>query len=202
MILNGTGLKGMKKKTKKSQATSVRGKGSPARDTPAPQSRFLRGLYAGTFDPLTIGHLDIIERATRLCDELVVVVAINKSKASLFSTEERLNHIEKSCRSFAHVRAIAASGLIVDTARSIKAQVLIRGLRTEADYTYEMQMASMNRVLNGQLETIFIPTTQQFSHISSTLVKEVASLGGSVKALVPPIVYRALSEKYPKKPKG
>jgi len=155
----------------------------------------LIGFYPGSFDPMTMGHYDVVRRASLMFDEVIIGIGINQGKPPLFSVEERVKMMEQALSRFPGVRIISFEGLAVDAARKAGAAVLIRGLRTEADFTYEMQMAMMNRTLETGLETIFLPTSQEYSHISSTLVKEVALLGGKVQPLVPPIVFKKLSEK-------
>ncbi len=153
------------------------------------------GFYPGTFDPMTNGHLDIVERAARMFDKVIIAIGINPSKKGYFSLEERQDMVEKICEPIGNVLVCSFSGLAVDYASKNGVTAIVRGLRTEADYVYEMQMAMMNRTLNNKIETILIPTRQDLSHVSSTLVREVASLGGNVSNLVPPIVYQALTEK-------
>ncbi len=156
----------------------------------------LIGMYAGSFDPFTFGHLDVVERACKLLDELVIAIGTHSTKNSLFTNPEKLEHLEFLKTRFPNVSFELFNGLAVDFASSRGVSVLIRGLRTEADFTYEMQMAVMNRVLKPELQTIFIPSRQDFGHISSTLVKEIARLGGNVSALVPPHIAAALRDKY------
>lgn len=154
--------------------------------------------YLGTFDPLTLGHFDIISRASKLFDHLVVGIGQQSSKNPCFSVGERLAMTRGVCASLGNVTVDAFTGLAVEFAASHGAMVLVRGLRTEADYVYEMQMAMMNRILANTLETIFIPTRQELSHLSSSLVKEVAALGGNISQLVPPIVFTHLQTRYKK----
>lgn len=154
-------------------------------------------LYLGTFDPITLGHLDIINRALRLFDKLTIGIGANPAKKALFSLEERAELIKRACLDAGLKNFIIKpfQNLAVEFAREENSHVLVRGLRTEADYVYEMQMAMMNSVLDSQIETIFIPTKQQFSHISSSMVKEVALLGGDISSLVPPNIFSALNSK-------
>lgn len=154
------------------------------------------GLYAGSFDPMTLGHLDIITRAARILDQVIVGVGQHSSKAPLFSLTERLEMIRTAAAHIPNLRAVSFMDLAVECAQREGALVLIRGLRSEADFSYEMQMAMMNRLLAQGLETVFIPANQQFIHVSSTLVREVASYGKDVSRLVPPIVSQKLSEKF------
>ncbi|MEY4630242.1 MAG: hypothetical protein RIQ81_362 [Pseudomonadota bacterium] len=154
-------------------------------------------IYAGSFDPVTLGHVDVISRAAKLFDRLVIAIGRNQSKPPLFSVDERIEMISQVCKKWPHVEVRSFTGLAVDFARKEGGLALVRGLRTEVDFVYEMQMALMNRHLSGDLETIFIPTAQEFGHVSSSLVREVASLGGDVSSLVPPSVAKKISEKFP-----
>lgn len=156
-----------------------------------------RAMYTGSFDPITCGHIDVIERASRMFDELVVAIGINPKKPGLFTAEERLKLISACCTKFPNVRVVCFSGLTAEFARKQKCRVLVRGLRDAQDFGFEMQMAHMNRHLEPTLETIFVPTLQELSEISSSLVKEVASLGGKIDGLVPPAIAKALRAKFP-----
>ena len=155
-----------------------------------------RAMYVGTFDPLTNGHFDIISRACELFDTLVIAVGHNHDKQMLFSPEQREQMIVQTCKQLPNVRTTTFSGLAVEHALQENVTVMVRGLRTEADYTYEMQMAMMNRTLCQDLETIFIPTKQSLSHISSSLVKQIASLGGDISGFVPAPVLKELSNQF------
>jgi pantetheine-phosphate adenylyltransferase len=157
------------------------------------------GIYAGTFDPITKGHLDVIKAGSRILGKLIVAVGVNKNKNTLFSLEERLNLIKESTKDIENIEVVSFDGLIAEFAIQKKAGVLLRGLRTEADFVYEMQMAMMNSHIADSVQTIFVPTRQDQSHISSSLVKEVAKLGGDVSKFVTPIVDKSLSEKFSKK---
>ncbi len=152
-------------------------------------------VYTGSFDPMTLGHLDVIERASGLFDRIVVGIGESGSKTPLFPLKERLALVAKICSGLKNVEVQTFKGLAVDFAKDAKAQALIRGLRSSADYNYEMQMALMNRAMAPELETLFIPTSPQFSHISSSLAKEIALHGGKVNLLVPPLVSKKLAEK-------
>ena len=155
-----------------------------------------RAIYPGSFDPLTNGHLDIIERSARLFDELIVAILINPDKAPLFSVDERLEILrEIVAPRFTNIRFDAFNGLLVDYARYSEAHAIIRGIRAIADYEFEFQMALMNRRLNPDVETVFMMPAESYSYLSSRLVKEVAQLGGSVKGLVPDAVEHRLYRK-------
>lgn len=150
----------------------------------------------GSFDPITNGHLDIISRSARIFDKLYVVVLNNESKHPLFTVEERLELIREVTKKYPNVEADSFSGLLVDYARRVGATANIRGLRAVSDFEYEMQITSMNRLLNHDLETFFIMTRNQYSFLSSSIVKEVAKYGADISALVPEVVENALKAKY------
>ena len=153
-------------------------------------------VYPGTFDPLTLGHLDVIGRAAGMFDRLILGIGVNASKDPFFSSDQRLAMVYEECQQLKNVEVKTFSGLAVDFAKHSGAGVIIRGLRTEADYAYEMPMAMMNHVLSSGIDTIFIPTRQKLSHISSAMVKEVASLGGNISGLVPPAVLQGLKQRF------
>ncbi|MCQ2377589.1 MAG: pantetheine-phosphate adenylyltransferase [Victivallaceae bacterium] len=154
-------------------------------------------IYPGSFDPFTNGHLDLIQRACRLFDRVIVAVAVNSGKNPLFTLEERRRLIEESCRSVSgQVEVIATEGLIVNTLKQYNAQALLRGLRAFSDYEYELQMALMNRRLLAGCETIFMTPTLKNSFVSSTLIKEVAFHGGDFSIYVPGPVEKAIRAKF------
>lgn len=152
-------------------------------------------VYPGSFDPLTSGHVDIIRRGARLFDRIVVAILLNVEKAPLFTPAERVALIREVFRDTPTVEADTFEGLLVDYARAKKASVIVRGLRAVSDFEYEMQMALMNRHLYPDVETVFMMPAEQYTYVSSRLVKEVASLGGSVSGLVPDAVEARLLEK-------
>ncbi len=153
-------------------------------------------IYPGSFDPFTNGHLDLVQRACRLFDRVIVAVAVNPGKNPLFSLEERRDLIEKSCAALQdQVKVIATEGLIVNSISEYGAQALLRGLRAFSDYEYELQMALMNRRLLRGCETIFMTPTLKNSFVSSSLVKEVARLGGDYAGYVPEVVAAAIHAK-------
>jgi pantetheine-phosphate adenylyltransferase len=154
----------------------------------------LTGLCPGTFDPVTNGHLDIIERASRHFERLVVGVLQNPSKAPLFSVEERVSLLKEVTSNLPGVEVSSFSGLLVDYARQQGVHVIVKGLRAITDFDYELQMAQMNHRL-GDVETFFVTTSPNWSYLSSSLVKEIARLGGDVEGLVPAIVRERLSER-------
>jgi pantetheine-phosphate adenylyltransferase len=152
-------------------------------------------IYPGSFDPVTNGHLDIVDRATRLFDRVIVAVLRNLEKQPLFSTEERLQMLRDVTGKWDDVIIDSFEGLLVDYAMVRKAQVILRGIRAVTDYEYEFQMALMNRRLQPDIETVFMMPAEAYSFISSSLVKEVARLGGKVEGLVPPVVETMLQRR-------
>ncbi|ESU32885.1 phosphopantetheine adenylyltransferase [Bacillus sp. 17376] len=150
----------------------------------------------GSFDPITLGHLDIITRAAKVFNELYIVVLNNSSKQPLFSVEERIELIEQVTKSIPNVKVDSFQGLLVDYAESVNADAIIRGLRAVSDFEYEMQITSMNRVLSDKIETFFIMTNNQYSFLSSSIVKEVAKYDGNISELVPRKVEEALLKKF------
>ncbi|MGR3710123.1 MAG: pantetheine-phosphate adenylyltransferase [Alterinioella nitratireducens] len=159
------------------------------------------GLYPGTFDPITLGHTDIIERACRLVDRLVIGVAINRDKGPLFTLEERQAMVEAECVQLSketgtEIVAHPFENLLIDCARDVGAQIIIRGLRAVADFEYEYQMVGMNRKMDPEIDTVFLMADADRQAIASKLVKEIARLGGDVADFVPPAVHDALMKKY------
>ena len=153
------------------------------------------GIYPGSFDPITNGHLDLIERGSRIVDRLTVAILRNEEKRALFTVEERMDMLREVAAAFPNVEVDAFDGLLVDYAARRGASVVVRGIRAVADYEYELQMALMNRRLRPEVETIFLMAGEAYSFISSRLVKEVIKLGGNVAGLVPPLVERRLRER-------
>ena len=145
-------------------------------------------LYPGSFDPITNGHLDLIERGARLCDRLIVAVLRNEDKQPLFTVEERAEMLREVVRGYPHVEVDSFDGLLVEYAQRRGATVILRGIRAISDYEYELQMALMNRRLCPAIETVFLMAGEAYSFISSRLVKQVISLGGNISGLVPPSV--------------
>ncbi len=159
------------------------------------------GLYPGTFDPVTLGHIDIIRRAAQLVDRLVIGVAINRDKGPLFTLEERVAMIEAECRDLSketgvEIIAHPFENLLIDCAHDVGAQVIIRGLRAVADFEYEYQMVGMNRALDSSVETVFLMAEARHQAIASKLVKEIARLGGDIGKFVTPAVRDAVLKKY------
>lgn len=149
-------------------------------------------VYPGTFDPVTLGHIDIIERALEIFDKLYIAVAKNTSKAPIFTTQERIEILKKVTRRFRSVHVEAFDGLIVKYAAMKGTNVMIRGIRATSDFDYEFQMALTNHKLNNRIQTVFLMPSEKHFYYSSTLIKEVARLGGSIKEFVPPDVQKKL----------
>jgi pantetheine-phosphate adenylyltransferase len=152
-------------------------------------------IYPGSFDPLTNGHVDIIQRGSRIFDRIVVAVLVNLEKAPLFSVSERVSIARDVFQQWPNVEVDTFDGLLVDYARRREASVIVRGLRAVSDFEYEMQMALMNRRLNDDVETVFMMPAEPYTYVSSRLVKEVVALGGTVHGLVPDLVEQRLREK-------
>ncbi len=153
-------------------------------------------IYPGTFDPITNGHVDLIERAARLFDKIIVAVAMSEGKSPLFDVEKRVSIVEEVVAPIKNVEVVGFKGLLVDFAKEHNANALLRGLRAVSDFEYEFQLANMNRRLSPDLESLFLTPAEQFSFISSTLVREIATLSGDVSQFVPEAVQRALAEKF------
>ncbi len=166
----------------------------------AASPRNLVALYPGTFDPLTYGHLDLIERGVRVVDRLIVAVLRNEQKSPLFSVDERMEMLAEATRKYENVEIDCFDGLLVDFARRKQATVILRGIRAISDYEYELQMALMNRRLAPSIETMFMMAGEAYSFISSRLVKEVFGLGGEIAGLVPPGVEARLRQRLPPGP--
>lgn len=145
-------------------------------------------VYPGSFDPITNGHLDIIKRASKIFDEVIVVVLINPDKKGLFSIEERVELIKRATESISNVKVESFNGLLINFMKEKKAEVIIKGLRAVSDFEYEMQMALMNNKLAPSIETVFMMTSAKYSYLSSSAVKQVAIFGGCVKGLIPDII--------------
>lgn len=155
-----------------------------------------KAIYPGSFDPLTLGHLDIIERSAKIVDELVVGVLHNSAKNSLFSLEERVSMIKEMTKDMPNVTVSSFDGLLVNHMKEIDATIIIRGLRAVTDFEYELQIAQTNHVESPEVETIFLTTSLQYSYLSSTVVKEFASYGGDISKFVPPQFIDRIYAKY------
>lgn len=154
-----------------------------------------RAIYPGSFDPVTNGHLDIIKRAASISDELIIGVLQNKAKTPLFSVEERVTMLQEVTKNMKNVKIVPFEGLLIDFAQQMEAKVIVRGLRAITDFEYELQMSQTNRKLNSDVETIFLTTSLEYSYLSSTTVKEVASFQGDITQFVPKIVAEKIKEK-------
>jgi len=152
-------------------------------------------VYPGSFDPVTNGHLNIIERAINIFDELIVAVAVNPNKSTLFSVQERIYMIKEVTKNFEKVKVQTFSGLLINFVKKNKANVIIRGMRAISDFEHESQLALMNKKLAPEIETIFMVTCSKYAYLNSSIVKEIASLNGCVTQLVPEIVEKKLREK-------
>jgi pantetheine-phosphate adenylyltransferase len=153
-------------------------------------------VYPGTFDPITNGHSDLIARAAALFDRVVVAVAKDVAKQPTFDTDDRVALARAVCAGMANVEVVAFSGLLVDFARRLRVHVIMRGLRAVSDFEYEFQLAGMNRRMAPDIETLFLTPAEQYAYISSSLVKEIARLGGDVSAFVAPTVHAALQNRF------
>ena len=154
-----------------------------------------KALYAGSFDPITNGHLDVIQRAAGLFDTLTVLIARNAGKSPLFSEDERIDMVKKACSHIKNVEVCSYEGLLKDAVDKFDAQCVVRGLRSVSDYEYESQMAMMNRELNPQCETVFFMPSPKLSYVSSRMIREIASLKGNVTAFVPEFIAELLKQR-------
>lgn len=155
-----------------------------------------RAIYPGSFDPVTFGHLDVIERSSKITDELIIGVLNNSAKSPLFSVEERVNMIKEATNHIPHVRVEAFDGLLVDFAIQSGANTIVRGLRAVTDFEYELQMSQINTALNSEIDTVFLTTRLQYAYLSSSIVKEVALMGGDISKFVPETVMNRVYEKF------
>jgi pantetheine-phosphate adenylyltransferase len=156
-------------------------------------------IFPGTFDPITLGHIDLITRASRLFDKVIIAVAVNPNKQCLFSADERVALAKASVEDIPQVDVQPFTGLLVDFAQGLKANVIVRGLRAVQDFEYELQIAKMNYHLAPSIDTIYLAPPSHLSFVASSIVREVASLQGNIDALVPPAVRDALKQKYEKR---
>lgn len=154
-----------------------------------------KAVYPGSFDPVTFGHLDIIERSARMCDHLIIGVLNNYSKTPLFSVEERVNMLKSLTGNFANVEVKSFGGLMIDFVRANQADAVVRGLRAVTDFEYELQIAQTNRVIAPEVDTVFLTTNLKYSYLSSSIVKEIASYGGEINAFVPEEIAERVREK-------
>ncbi len=153
-------------------------------------------IYPGTFDPITNGHIDIAQRAAKLFDEVIIAVAEKPTEKTLFTKDERLSFVNNLFSNIGNIKSISFDGLVTDLAREKSAKILVRGVRTILDFDYEFKMAGMNKKLYTDIETVFLTPTENFNYISSSLVREIAVLGGDVSLFVPQSIQLALKEKF------
>ncbi|BAT60667.1 phosphopantetheine adenylyltransferase [Variibacter gotjawalensis] len=160
-------------------------------------------LYAGSFDPVTNGHLDVVRQAAQLADELVLAIGVHPGKTPIFTADERLELLQATCKPIAKaagctIRAITFAGLVIMAAKKEKATLLIRGLRDATDFDYEMQMAGMNGTMAPKVQTVFLPASPAVRPITATLVRQIAAMGGDIEAFVPPLVAKKLVARFKK----
>lgn len=158
-----------------------------------------RAIYPGSFDPVTLGHLDIIKRASKIVDELIVSVLNNNSKSPLFSVEKRVKMLEEVVKDIPNVKVMSFEGLLVDFAKSVDAQIIVRGLRAVTDFEYELQMSQTNMVLDNNIDTIFFTTSLEYAYLSSSTVKEAAYFGADISRFVPEPVIKQVYDKLKEK---
>ena len=158
--------------------------------------KMTKAIYPGSFDPVTFGHIDIIQRAAQMVDELTVSILSNKVKSPLFSVEERVNMLKEVTKEIPNVKIDSFSGLLIDYAKSLNATIVVRGLRAITDFEYELQFAQTTRKLAPKIDTIFLFTSLEYAYLSSTTVKEVASFGGDILEFVPPAIAKEIYKKY------
>ena len=154
------------------------------------------GLFPGSFDPVTNGHIDVIRRAGRLFDKLIVAVAINESKDAMFTLEERTELLKTACKGIPRIEIICFEGLLMNAVKTYGTSAVVRGLRAISDFEYEFQMAMMNRELDPNYETVFLMSSPSYSFVSSRMIKEIVKLGGDVSPFVPPAIAEALKRKH------
>lgn len=159
----------------------------------------IRAIYPGSFDPVTLGHLDIIKRASKIVDELIVSVLNNNSKSPLFSVEKRVKMLEEVVKDIPNVKVMSFEGLLVDFAKSVDAQIIVRGLRAVTDFEYELQMSQTNMVLDNNIDTIFFTTSLEYAYLSSSTVKEAAYFGADISRFVPEPVIKQVYDKLKEK---
>ena len=158
-----------------------------------------RAIYPGSFDPVTFGHIDMIERSAKIVDELVVAILVNRAKNPLFSVEERVSMLEEITGHVQNIRIMSFKGLLIDFAQEVDASIIVRGLRAVTDFEYELQIAQTNRIVNDRIDTVFLTTSLEYAYLSSTIVKEVASYGGDISHFVPEQLIDRIYAKFSRK---
>lgn len=158
-----------------------------------------RAIYPGSFDPVTFGHIDMIERSAKIVDELVVAILVNSAKNPLFSVEERVSMLEEITGHVQNIRIMSFNGLLIDFAQEVDASIIVRGLRAVTDFEYELQIAQTNRIVNDRIDTVFLTTSLEYAYLSSTIVKEVASYGGDISHFVPEQLIDRIYAKFSRK---
>ena len=156
----------------------------------------IKAIYAGTFDPLTNGHVDIIKRSLQFCDQLIVAIGINPDKKTMFSEEERMTFIRQTFAHMSKVRIDSFQGLLVEYAKQADAKILVRGIRSVSDFEYEINLSNINKVLAPDIETVFLPTSPELSVVSSSMIKEIARLGGEISKFAPEHVVASVKKKF------
>lgn len=156
----------------------------------------LRAIYPGSFDPVTYGHIDIMRRSCKIVDELIVGVLSNKAKIPLFSVEERVKMLKEVTKDIPNVTVTSFEGLTIDFADAMDAHIIVRGLRAITDFEYELQMAQTNRIVNPKVDTMFLVTSEEYSYLSSTVLKEIARYGGALDRFAPPCIIEKVRSKY------
>ncbi len=156
----------------------------------------VKAIYAGTFDPLTRGHIDIVTRSLQFCDKLIIAIGVNSNKNTMFSAEERQTFIEQTFAHFLNIKVESFQGLLVDYAKTIDANILVRGIRSVSDFEYEINLANINKVLAPDIETVFLPTSPQLAVVSSSMVKEIAKHGGDISKFAPEHIVKAVKSKF------
>ena len=158
-----------------------------------------RAIYPGSFDPVTFGHIDMIERSAKIVDELVVEILVNSAKNPLFSVEERVSMLGEITGHVPNIRIMSFHGLLIDFAQEVDASIIVRGLRAVTDFEYELQIAQTNRIVNDRIDTVFLTTSLEYAYLSSTIVKEVASYGGDISHFVPEQLIDRIYAKFSRK---
>ena len=158
-----------------------------------------RAIYPGSFDPVTFGHIDMIERSAKIVDELVVAILVNSAKNPLFSVEERVSMLREITGHAPNIKITSFHGLLIDYARKVDASIIVRGLRAVTDFEYELQIAQTNRIVDDRIDTVFLTTSLEYAYLSSTIVKEVASYGGDISHFVPEQLIDRIYAKFSRK---